>query len=187
MIALVNEFEALLDTCVLAPMPLADTLLRLAEEPSIFVPRWSKGILDELHRVLAVKFGYTTVQADRRISVMRKHFEEAEVVGYEDLIPSMTNQEKDRHVLAAAVRAGAHCIVTYNLRDFPPESVRPYEIEVLSPDEFLNNQYHLNSALIMEKIVAQGKLYPSGLNGLLPRLDIAAPTFTKLLYAEAAA
>jgi len=31
----------------------------------------------------------------------------------------MTNQEKDRHVLAAAVRARAEVIVTYNTKDFP--------------------------------------------------------------------
>ncbi len=30
-----NEYAVALDACVLAPMPLADTLLRLAEAPSI--------------------------------------------------------------------------------------------------------------------------------------------------------
>jgi hypothetical protein len=38
---------ALLDACVLVPMPLADTLLRLAEPPAVLMPAgrktfWSK-------------------------------------------------------------------------------------------------------------------------------------------------
>lgn len=54
-------------------------------------------------------------------------FGEAWVEGYEDLIPSMTNQEKDRHILAAAVRCGAETIVTYNLKDFPVPLSRPIQ------------------------------------------------------------
>jgi hypothetical protein len=45
----INSFVAVLDTCVLAPMPVADTLLRLAEEPCFYLPRWSEHILSELH------------------------------------------------------------------------------------------------------------------------------------------
>jgi hypothetical protein len=52
MITQTNAFVVVLDTCVLAPMPLCDTLLRLAEDPAFYMPRWSAGILDELRRVL---------------------------------------------------------------------------------------------------------------------------------------
>ena len=38
-------------------------------------------------------------------------------------IPAMTNHPKDRHVLAAAARAGAKVMVTYNLKDFPSSSL----------------------------------------------------------------
>ena len=44
--------------------------------------------------------------------------------------------EKDRHVLAAAVRGNVDQIVTFNLRHFPEEAVTPYGIEVVSPDDF---------------------------------------------------
>jgi len=47
-------------------------------------------------------------------------FPEAFVTDHHLLIPSMTNQEKDCHVLAAAVKAGAQVIVTTNLKDSPP-------------------------------------------------------------------
>lgn len=39
---------------------------------------------------------------------MEKYFPEAMVTGYEPLIAGMQNDTKDRHVVAAAVKAGAH-------------------------------------------------------------------------------
>jgi hypothetical protein len=50
---------------------------------------------------------------------MRDAFPDAEVRGYQDLIDSMTCHKKDRHVLAAVVRANVEVIVTFNLQDFP--------------------------------------------------------------------
>ncbi len=67
----------------------------------------------------------TADQAAHRETEIREHFGEAWVEGYEDLIPSMTNHDKDRHVLAAAVRSGAETIVTYNLKDFPRSALAP--------------------------------------------------------------
>ncbi len=110
MLSLVNQYIVTLDACVLLPMPLADTLLRLADEPAFYLPRWSRETLNEVHRNL-VRWGYTTEQADRRLSKMREAFEDAEVAEYEHLIPAMTNEGEDRHVLAAAVYSGSHAIV----------------------------------------------------------------------------
>lgn len=107
MIAPSNQYIAVLDTCVLAPMPLCDTLLRLAEDPAFYIPKWSNDILRELRSTLQ-RMGYTTAQAERRIVAMETTFEDANVTGYECLVGSMTNDPKDRHVLAAAVRCGAH-------------------------------------------------------------------------------
>ena len=63
-----------------------------------------------------------------------KAFPDAMVEGFEELIPAMTNHEKDRHVLAAAVKCGAHAIVSDNQKDFPPESMAPYNLECLTAD-----------------------------------------------------
>jgi predicted nucleic acid-binding protein len=185
MITLVNEYQVVLDTCVLAPMPLCDTLLRLAEEPGMFLPRWSHGIFAELARVLN-KFGLTEAQIHRRITTMRDHFGEAEITGYEGLIPSMKNHEKDRHVLAAAVRGGAHAILTFNASDFPDEAIRPYGIVILTPDEFLVHQYHLDSYVVLNNLRAQAERLPDGFPGLLNRLSQAAPGFVELIRDEAA-
>ncbi|MGA2588963.1 MAG: hypothetical protein ABSH32_03535 [Bryobacteraceae bacterium] len=46
-------------------MPIVDTLLRLAEEPSFYAPKWSTHILQELERTLKGKFGYSPEQVQR--------------------------------------------------------------------------------------------------------------------------
>jgi len=49
---------ALLDACVLANFSLCDTLLRLAEPPQVFEPRWSDEFMRELIRTLESKLGW---------------------------------------------------------------------------------------------------------------------------------
>ena len=166
----VNSFVAVLDTCVLAPMPVADTLLRLAEEPCFYLPRWSQHILEELRRTLIGKFGYTDQQADRRLNVMRDFFPEALVGHYEDLIPSMKNHPRDAHVLAAAIRCSAHAIVTDNKRDFPAGLLGQYSIECLSAGEFLEHQYHLDHDGFIALISTQAADIGKPLSWLLARL-----------------
>ena len=42
------DYRVVLDACVLIPMPLADTLLRMAEAPRLYLPQWSQRIMDEV-------------------------------------------------------------------------------------------------------------------------------------------
>ena len=75
---------------------------------------------------------------------MTRAFPEAAVEGYEGLIPALNlPDENDRHVLAAAIRAGAQLIVTENQRDFPVEALRPYEVETVTADAFLVSTFDL--------------------------------------------
>jgi hypothetical protein len=55
-------------------------------------------------------------QAGRLRGAMERAFPEAAVTGYELLVDAMYNAEEDRHVVAAAVKAGAQVIVTGNLK-----------------------------------------------------------------------
>ena len=50
-------------------MPLCDTLLRLAEDPATYIPKWSNDILRELRSTLQ-RMGYGQTQADRRIAAI---------------------------------------------------------------------------------------------------------------------
>lgn len=180
MITQTNAFVVILDTCVLAPMPLCDTLLRLGEDPAFYMPRWSASILDELRRVLC-RMRYSDAQAERRVTAMQSAFEDACVAGYADLVASMTNDEKDRHVLAAAVRAGAHAILTENVKHFPAKSVEPYDIDVLTPDQFLAHQFHLNPDLLQEKLHGQAAARGISYENLVRRLARWAPSLSTLL------
>ena len=47
-----------LDACVLANVSLCDTLLRLAEPPRFFEPKWSEEIIRETTRTLESKLGW---------------------------------------------------------------------------------------------------------------------------------
>jgi predicted nucleic acid-binding protein len=138
-------------------------------------------ILDEVHGVLVEKLRLPKDKADRRIAVMREHFEDAIVEGFDGLIPAMTNNEKDRHVLAAAVAAGADAIVSCDRRGFPKECVAPYDIEWLSPDDFLVHQFHLEADMLHEKIKHQALARRKTVTEQLDALERSAPTVVGLM------
>jgi len=55
-------------------MPVADTLLRLAEPPALYEPRWTDEILTEVTRTLVGRFGRTPEKALYREAAMREFF-----------------------------------------------------------------------------------------------------------------
>lgn len=170
--------RVVLDTCVLYPNYLRDTLLRLAEA-ELYEPLWSAGILDELTRNIAQRIG--DLKAKNLVAAMAGAFPESTVTGYEALISVMTNDHKDRHVLAAAIGGHAHAVVTLNLKDFPAASSDPYGIEVLHPDEFLLDMLDLAPAemvTVLRTQVADYRNEPRDLHGLLDRISAGgAPQF----------
>jgi hypothetical protein len=114
-------FAVVLDACVLYPLPLRDTLLRLAEH-DLYSVRWSRRILDEVARSLTSDGRITSDQAMRLVEVVRQTFDDAEISAdaIAALEPAMTNDPADRHVLAAAVAdEDVGTIVTLNVRHFP--------------------------------------------------------------------
>lgn len=152
-------FPVLLDACVLVPYRLADLLLWLAES-ELFQPLWSEEILAEVRRsMVSPKIGVPPAQADRRIGQMRAAFPHASIDHYQALVPGMTNDDKDRHVLAAAVRGQAALIVTANLKDFPPAALAPYDIEAIHPDDFLLDQLDLAQKATLDCVIAQRVAY----------------------------
>ena len=92
---------------------------------------------------------------------MVEYFPDAMVDGYEDLIEGMTCDRKDRHVLAAAVRANAEVLVTFNLKDFPPASTERFDIEVVHPDDFLMDQLDLFPGLTVATLEHLVEIYDS--------------------------
>ena len=151
------DFLVVLDACVLVPAFLRDTLLRLAEEPRLYIPRWSEEIIAEMVRTLECEIGLAPDKTAHLVSELKKHFGDAWVTAYEPLLSQLTNDPKDRHVLAAAVRCSAQFIVTYNRRHFPQAAVEPWGIEVQGPSTFLKHQYDLDPAIVIDKLQAQAR------------------------------
>jgi len=174
-------FAAVLDASVLYPLPLRDTLLRMAEA-ELYDLRWSAQILDEVSRNLVTDRRATEAQAQRLIDLMTEAFDGAAVPrpAIDKLEPSMTNHPKDRHVLAAAVAGDAQAVVTLNLKDFPSEACEAFNVEALHPDEFLLDLYGLAPATVHAALTRQAATLrrpPMTLNDLLDRLAVTAPAF----------
>lgn len=115
-----------------------------------------------------------TMSADKAARLHAK-MEEQMVTGYEPLIAVMQNDAKDRHVVAAALKAGAQVIATANLKDFTP---LPDGIEAQSPDEFLCNLFDLDPPGFVEILREQGadlQRPPVTFEELLERLSRAVP------------
>jgi len=131
-------FTVLYDACVLYPAPLRDFLLRLALT-ELFRARWTETIHAEwMASVLADRPDLTRAQLERTRALMNAAVPDCLVEGYHSLIAGLTLPDpRDRHVLAAAIRAGAGAIVTFNLKDFPPEALQSYGIEAQHPDAFV--------------------------------------------------
>lgn len=150
-------FPAFLDTCTVYGSVLNDLILWLAEGGA-FRPLWSEGVMTELQRNL-VENGVDASLAEKRVQEMREFFPDAMVDGYESLIDRMACHPKDRHVLAAAVRANAEVLVTFNLKDFPDDCVAGYEIEVVHPDAFLLDQLDLYPGVVVRSLRRLVELY----------------------------
>jgi hypothetical protein len=145
----VSQFTALFDACVLYPAPLRDLLMYLALT-DLFRARWTNDIHEEwIRSVLKDRPDLTRDKLERTRDLMNDHVRDGLVTGFEALIPTLTLPDPDnRHVLAAAIRCGADVIVTFNLKDFPNERLRPFGIEAQHPDDFLTYQLDLAENLV---------------------------------------
>jgi hypothetical protein len=174
----------LLDACVLVPQRLSSLLLTLAEE-GLFEPRWSERILAETERALTGKIGLSRDRAVRRLAAMRKAFPEAAVHGFESFEDDLTCHPKDRHVLAAAIAAGAETLVTFNVRDFPDQSSQPHGITVPDPDVFLLDLMARDGRgcqTAVEREAQRMRRPPMTTRDVLAGVASVVPTFANLLY-----
>jgi predicted nucleic acid-binding protein len=129
---------AVYDANILYPAPVRDLFIRLAQT-GVVRARWTEEIHEEwLRNVLKDNPQLSPERLARTRALMNEAVRDCLVTGYEDLIASLSLPDPDdRHVLAAAIRAGAEVIVTYNLSDFPSDTLARFDIEALHPDDFL--------------------------------------------------
>ena len=129
---------AVYDANILYSAPLRDLFVRLGLA-GLVRARWTDVIHDEwVRNVVQNQPTVTREKADRVRELMNLNVRDCLVTGYEYLIDSVTLPDPDdRHVLAAAVHAGAETIITFNLKDFPANSLVPFGIVAVHPDEFV--------------------------------------------------
>jgi hypothetical protein len=60
------SFRQFLDTCTILPIRLCDLLLRVAEDPAFYKPKWSPHILKELEETYRVQF---SISAGRKLPI----------------------------------------------------------------------------------------------------------------------
>ena len=132
------RYTAVLDACVLVPIALADTLLRVAEK-GLYRPLWTDRILSEAQA--AIEEVHPGVDVGKRFVGMREAFDDSLITGWEDLEGGLSLPDKDdRHVIAAAIKGGAQTIITANLADFPAAALGPLGLEAVHP-VFLKRLY----------------------------------------------
>ena len=128
--------KAVLDACVLFPTVLREILVDAADA-GLYAPVWSRRILDEW-RHAADRQG---LAAGVEIALLESRLPGAMVApsgGAEGLdLPDPA----DRHVVEAALAAGASSIITANLRDFPRGALAAVGLTAVHPDEFLRDLY----------------------------------------------
>lgn len=176
-------FAAVLDACVLFPVYPRDLLLRLAEA-GLYRPILTTEILDEVARNLVKSGKASEASAARLVAAIGAAFADDVGEPAPALVAAMTNDPKDRHVLAAAVEAGAGVVVTANLRDFPREALEPWSVQAKHPDEFLADLFWLSPARVVGVLAEQAQGYgnpPLGFAELVDILARTAPNFAALV------
>lgn len=146
------NFRVVLDACVLANFGLCDLFLTLAETPRLYQPLWNREILDEAQRTQTCKLGWPAELSNSWRKAVMSAFPEAMVTVQESLVAACSNHEQDRHVLATAIRGHAELIVTSNLKHFPPDSLKPWDVRACHPADYLITLYSLNAGVVVARV-----------------------------------
>lgn len=181
---------AVLDANVLFPTVLREILTDLAAA-GLYRPVWSERILGEWTRA-AEKLGLAEAGTARaEAALLRDRFPDAAMSGDETRALGFDLPDpNDRHVLAAALEAGAGLIVTMNLRDFPRMAMAAAGMRAIHPDAFLTDLWaHHPDAVAAAAHAAHAKAERLGaaisLGALMKRARL--PRFGRALRREEAA
>lgn len=124
-----------------------------------FRARWSDLIHDEwIKSLLKNRPDLTLEQLNRTRKLMDEHVRGCLVTGFEPLINAVDLPDKnDRHVVAAAIHTRAEAIITFNLKDFPSDTLEQFNLKAIHPDEFITDLIDLNSSAVIEAARAHRK------------------------------
>lgn len=164
----------LADANVLYSRVLRDYLVYAADEGVIAI-RWSRAILSEVvEHLQANNSTFDAEQAALLIRLLNAAYPHAEVkptaAARRKINQLDMPDDDDRHVLAAAVSAGADILCTNNIKDFPREAMDQFRIELLTADALLSRLATLHPS----KMLAAHRTTVASLTGATDRSTIAA-------------
>lgn len=171
------------DANVLYPSTLRDVLIR-AGVARLVRPRWTEQILDEVFRnLLANRPDLDPKRLQRTRQLMDGSIRDVRVTGYEHRVSGLELPDlDDRHVLAAAIHAGAQKIITNNLRDFPAVRLDPWGISAENPDDFLSGLHEDDPQALCKVVAAIADAWGTAdVGDVLRSLDADAPRASGLL------
>jgi PIN domain-containing protein len=148
------SFTVVYDACVLYPASIRDLVVELART-GLLRAKWTARIHAEwIEAVIRDQPGLDRTRLERAANLMNSAVLDCLVSGYEPLEAGLTSlpDASDRHVLAAAIHCGAQEIVTFNLKDFPDDVLRPYGIRSIHPDAFVEHLLDLNLEAVCEAV-----------------------------------
>src|SRR5690349_1435149 len=130
---------AVYDACVLYPSFLRDFLVRLAmhgRRQGVLRVKWTGRIHREWIRAILRRRPELRSALLHTRRLMDQHVRGCRVRGYQRWEPRLAPlpDENDRHVLAAALACVADAIVTFNIRHFPADVLRPFGVVAVVPD-----------------------------------------------------
>lgn len=168
-------FVVVYDANVLYPSTLRDVLIRVAQT-GLVQAKWTDDILDEVfHNLKANRPELDPAKLDRTRQLMNEAVRDCLVTGYVRLVDAVELPDPgDRHVVAAAIRARAQLIVTFNLKDFPADELATWDIEAKHPDDFLVDQFHLDAIRVHQAVQAAANSWsnpPGTADDVLDRLE----------------
>lgn len=141
---------AVFDACVLYPFHLRNILVQAAVD-RLVEARWTDAIHDEWMRNLAAAAPAIPAQRlENTRRLMNEALPTATIEGYANHIAAVNLPDpNDRHVVAAAIAAGAAVILTWNLRHFPATELKKFGLRKETPDAFLSGLYDEAPALMI--------------------------------------
>jgi len=168
-------FIVVYDANVLYPNTLRDLLIRIAQQPHLVQAKWTEKILDEM--ISALRKNHPDILDDkcsRLRTLMIAAVRDCLVEGYEPLIEGLDVPDPDdRHVLAAAVKAGGQVIVTRNLKHFPKDKLASWGVKAVHPDDFVLNQLGIDPQVVracIQQIVDSRTQRPVTIDDVLDEL-----------------
>ena len=148
---MISTFTAFFDATVFYSVKRTSLIIYLART-KLFRARWSERVHDEWTGAVARKRGTDPGKLAALRHDINSAIPDCIVSGFEHINGTHLPDPDDRHVLAAAIMAGADLIVTCNLKHFPADKLAPFGMEALHPDQFLTNQLDLAPDLFVAAV-----------------------------------